>query len=121
MFRIATLVRAGAVALPLAIAGTWAVAQDQTVVEVAAGNDNFETLVAAIEAAGLAETLSGEGTFTVFAPTDEAFEALPEGTVDNLLMPENRDRLVSVLTYHVVPGRVMSSDLQGQQLSSETV
>ena len=81
------------------------------IVDTAAGNADFETLVAAVQAAELVETLKGEGPFTVFAPTDEAFEALGE-TVDTLLMPENKDKLTAVLTYHVVPGKVMSSDLQ---------
>jgi uncharacterized surface protein with fasciclin (FAS1) repeats len=80
-------------------------------VETAVGAGTFTTLVAAVEAAGLAETLTGEGPFTVFAPTDEAFAALPEGTVESLLLPENMDQLVSILTYHVVPGAVMSTDL----------
>ena len=79
-----------------------------TIVDVAAGNSDFTTLVAAVEAAGLAETLSGEGPFTVFAPTNEAFEALPEGVLDALLLPENQETLVSILTYHVVPGAVTS-------------
>ncbi|WP_428982267.1 fasciclin domain-containing protein [Oricola nitratireducens] len=83
---------------------------DKDIVDTAAGNADFETLVAAVQAAGLVETLKGEGPFTVFAPTDEAFAALG-GTVDELLKPENKDKLVAVLTYHVVPGKVMSSDL----------
>lgn len=82
-----------------------------TVVEIAAGNEDFSTLVEAVEAAGLAETLSGEGPFTVFAPVNDAFAALPDGTLDTLLMPENRDQLTSVLTYHVVPAEAMASDL----------
>jgi uncharacterized surface protein with fasciclin (FAS1) repeats len=82
-----------------------------TIVEVAAANEDFETLVAAVTAAGLAETLSGEGPFTVFAPTDEAFEALPEGVLDALLLPENKDALTSILTYHVVSGEVMAADV----------
>ncbi|MGB7981106.1 MAG: fasciclin domain-containing protein [Candidatus Nanopelagicales bacterium] len=82
-----------------------------TIVEVAAANPDFETLVAAVTAAGLAETLSGEGPFTVFAPTDEAFEALPEGVLDALLLPENKDALTSILTYHVVAGEVMAADV----------
>jgi uncharacterized surface protein with fasciclin (FAS1) repeats len=81
------------------------------IVETAVGAGTFTTLVAAVEAAGLVETLSGEGPFTVFAPTDDAFAALPEGTVESLLLPENRDQLVAILTYHVVPGAVMSTDL----------
>jgi uncharacterized surface protein with fasciclin (FAS1) repeats len=81
------------------------------IVDTAVEAGTFQTLVAAVEAAGLVETLKGEGPFTVFAPTDEAFAALPDGTVDTLLLPENRDQLVSILTYHVVPGSVMSTDL----------
>jgi uncharacterized surface protein with fasciclin (FAS1) repeats len=81
------------------------------IVDTAVGAGSFGTLVAAVQAAGLVETLKGEGPFTVFAPTDAAFEALPDGTVEDLLKPENKDQLVSVLTYHVVPGKVMSSDL----------
>ncbi|NOI34289.1 fasciclin domain-containing protein [Vibrio cyclitrophicus] len=81
------------------------------IVDVAAENGSFNTLVAAVKAAGLVETLKGDGPFTVFAPTDEAFAALPEGTVDMLLMPENKDKLVAVLTYHVVAGKVMAADV----------
>ena len=84
---------------------------DATVVDVAVDSDSFQTLTAAIQAAGLEETLQGAGPFTVFAPTDEAFAALPEGAVEELLLPENRDRLVQILTYHVVPGAVASSDI----------
>ena len=79
-----------------------------TIVEVAAANNSFKTLVAAIQAAGLVETLSGKGPFTVFAPTDKAFEVLPKGTVENLLKPENKAKLQKVLTYHVVAGEVTS-------------
>jgi len=92
-----------------------------TITEIAVSNGNFETLVAALSAAGLVEVLSGEGPFTVFAPTDDAFAALPEGTVASLLEPENRDQLTAILTYHVVPGVVMSADIAGQELSAETV
>lgn len=81
------------------------------IVDTAAAAGSFETLVAAVQAAELVDTLKGEGPFTVFAPTDEAFAALPEGTVESLLKPENKDQLVAVLTYHVVPGKVMSGDL----------
>ncbi|WP_308916762.1 fasciclin domain-containing protein [Jannaschia sp. LMIT008] len=81
------------------------------IVAVATEAGSFTTLLAAAEAAGLVETLQGEGPLTVFAPTDDAFAALPEGTVDDLLLEENRDQLVDILTYHVVSGRVMSSDL----------
>ena len=82
-----------------------------TIVEVAAGAGNFSTLVAAVTAADLVETLSGEGPFTVFAPTDEAFAALPAGVLDALLLPENKELLVRILTYHVVSGMVMAADV----------
>jgi len=91
-----------------------------TIVDIAAGNDQFSTLVAAVKAAGLVDTLNGDGPFTVFAPTNDAFAALPSGTVDNLLKPENRDQLISILTYHVVPGRIEVSDLLAAS-SAETV
>ncbi|WP_102108564.1 fasciclin domain-containing protein [Oceaniglobus roseus] len=86
-------------------------AHSMDIVDTAADAGNFTTLVAAVEAAGLVETLKGEGPFTVFAPTDEAFAKLPEGTVEDLLKPENKDKLTAILTYHVVPGKVMSGDL----------
>ena len=86
-------------------------ADGNTIVDVAVEAGTFETLVAAVDAAGLVETLSGEGPFTVFAPTDDAFAALPEGLVDALLLPENEATLVAILTYHVVPGTVLSTDL----------
>ena len=82
-----------------------------TIVEVASSNEDFSTLVAAVDAAGLVETLDGEGPFTVFAPTNEAFEALPEGVLDALLLPENEDVLTSVLTYHVVSGEITSDEI----------
>ena len=81
------------------------------IVDTAVGAGSFGTLVAAVQAAGLVDTLKGDGPFTVFAPTDEAFAALPAGTVDDLLKPENKDKLVAILTYHVVPGKVLSTDL----------
>jgi len=81
-------------------------------VAVASGADNFKTLVAAVKAAGLVETLQGDGPFTVFAPTDEAFAKLPAGTVENLLKPENREQLASILKYHVVPGKVLAADVK---------
>jgi uncharacterized surface protein with fasciclin (FAS1) repeats len=82
------------------------------IVAVAAGAGKFNTLVAAVKAAGLVETLQGKGPFTVFAPTDEAFAKLPEGTVASLLKPENKEKLVAILTYHVVPGKVMAADVK---------
>jgi uncharacterized surface protein with fasciclin (FAS1) repeats len=83
----------------------------KTIVETAAGIEDFSTLVAAVKAAGLVETLSDKGPYTVFAPTNEAFAKLPEGTVEDLLKPENKKKLVAVLTYHVVPGKVMAADV----------
>ena len=88
------------------------------IVDVAASNDDFSTLVAAVSAAGLVETLKGDGPFTVFAPNNAAFAKLPAGTVDSLLQPENIETLQSILTYHVVAGKVMASDVVG--LSSAT-
>ena len=91
-------------------------AQSKDIVDLAVGNDNLKTLVAAVKAGGLVDVLKGDGPFTVFAPTDEAFAALPKGTLEMLLKPENKDKLVAILTYHVVSGKVMSSDLSnGQQ------
>lgn len=85
-------------------------AQPATVVDIAAGNADFSTLVAALKAAGLVDTLKGSGPFTVFAPTNAAFAKLPAGTLDNLLKPENKAQLTAILTYHVVPGRVLAAD-----------
>ncbi len=84
---------------------------EKDIVDIAVEAGTFETLVAAVTAAELVDVLKGEGPFTVFAPTDEAFAALPEGTVENLLKPENKDQLIAVLTYHVVPGRVTSAEV----------
>jgi uncharacterized surface protein with fasciclin (FAS1) repeats len=85
--------------------------KELTIVEVAAGNKDFSTLVAAVKAAGLVETLSGKGPFTVLAPTNEAFAKLPKGTVDTLLKPENKAKLIAILTYHVVPAKAMAADV----------
>lgn len=100
------LTAATALAAP-ALAG----GHSKDIVDTAVGAGTFGTLVAAVQAAGLVDTLKGEGPFTVFAPTDDAFAALPEGTVDDLLKPENKDQLTAILTYHVVGGKVMSGDL----------
>jgi uncharacterized surface protein with fasciclin (FAS1) repeats len=89
-----------------------------TIVEVAQGNADFSTLVAAVVAADLAETLSGEGPFTVFAPTNAAFEALPAGLLEKLLLPENKDTLVKILTYHVVPSKVMAADVMAGDVTT---
>jgi uncharacterized surface protein with fasciclin (FAS1) repeats len=91
------------------------------IVDIAASNPDFSTLVAAVQAADLVDTLKSDGPFTVFAPTNAAFAALPAGTVENLLLPENKDQLVKILTYHVVPGAVTSDQLAGQRLDVATV
>lgn len=88
------------------------------IVDTAVGAGTFGTLVAAVQAAGLVDTLKGEGPFTVFAPTDDAFAALPEGTVEDLLKPENKEKLTAILTYHVVPGKVMSGDLSDGMMAT---
>lgn len=102
-----------------------ATAQHSDIVDIAAGDDQFSTLVAAVKAADLVETLKGDGPFTVFAPTNDAFAALPEGTVETLLKPENKDQLVAILTYHVVPGEVKSTDIlnvaQAQTVNGQSV
>ena len=90
-------------------------AQDKTIVELASETESLSTLVTAVKAAGLVETLSSEGPFTVFAPTNDAFAALPEGTLETLLKPENQQQLIDVLTYHVVGANVMSTDLSNGQ------
>jgi uncharacterized surface protein with fasciclin (FAS1) repeats len=104
MSTIRRAVLALTLAAPLAIAGAPAFAQDKDIVDTAVANKDFSTLVAAVKATGLADTLKGKGPFTVFAPTDEAFKKLPAGTLDSLLKPENKKRLTSILTYHVLPG-----------------
>ncbi len=91
------------------------------IVDTAVSAGSFNTLVTAVQAAGLVDTLKSDGPFTVFAPTDEAFAKLPAGTVEDLLKPENKDRLVAVLTYHVVPGKIMSADIAGKQAKVKTV
>lgn len=96
-------------------------AGEKDIVDTAVGAGSFNTLVAAVQAAGLVDTLKGDGPFTVFAPTDEAFAKLPDGTVENLLKPENKDQLVAILTYHVVPGKVMSSDIAGKKADVASV
>jgi len=96
-------------------------AQAADIVDTAVSAGSFNTLVAAVQAAGLVDTLKGKGPYTVFAPTDEAFAKLPEGTVETLLMPENKDQLVAILTYHVVPAKVMSADIAGKRAQVLTV
>jgi uncharacterized surface protein with fasciclin (FAS1) repeats len=91
------------------------------IVDTAVDAGKFTTLVAAVTAAGLGETLKGAGPFTVFAPTDDAFAKLPKGTVEDLLKPENKAKLVSILTYHVLPSKVMAADIAGKKMSAKTV
>ena len=98
-------------AAALALSALPASAQPADIVDTAVAAGQFTTLAAALDAAGLVETLKGDGPFTVFAPTDAAFAALPAGTVEDLLKPENKDKLTAVLTYHVIAGKVMSGDL----------
>ncbi|NMC83198.1 MAG: fasciclin domain-containing protein [Armatimonadetes bacterium] len=108
MSRFSSTIAIGAVCLAM-VATPRAFAKD--IVDTAASAGQFKTLLAAAKAAGLVNTLKGPGPFTVFAPTDEAFAKLPKGTVENLLKPENKDKLVAVLTYHVVGSKVVSADV----------
>ena len=108
MFRKTLLSAAAAIAMTTS---AFAAGHAKDIVDTAAAAGDFGTLLAAAEAAGLVETLKGDGPFTVFAPTDAAFAALPEGTVEELLKPENKETLASILTYHVIAGKVMSTDL----------
>lgn len=115
-FRLATAILALSTGMALAenpMVGGAAMYENKTIVENAVNSADHTTLVAAVQAAGLVETLSGTGPFTVFAPTNEAFAKLPAGTVDTLLKPENKDTLVKILTCHVVGKEVMSKALQG--------
>ncbi len=107
------LALAAVTVLGLTVGAMSARAADKDVVDTAVAAGQFQTLAAALDAAGLVETLKGPGPFTVFAPTDEAFAKLPAGTVENLLKPENKDQLVAILTYHVVPGAVMAAEVVG--------
>ncbi len=104
-------------------AGFLATAQSYAadIVDTAIAAGSFKTLVAAVQAAGLVETLKGPGPFTVFAPTDEAFAKLPAGTVDDLLKPENKAKLAAILTYHVIAGKVMAADVTGKKMMAKTV
>lgn len=112
---------AAAVAAPEAPMTAPAPAMAGDIVDVAVGAPQFSTLVAAVQAAGLVDTLKGDGPFTVFAPTNAAFAKLPAGTVENLLKPENKAQLVAILTYHVLPGKVMAADVSGAQATPATV
>jgi uncharacterized surface protein with fasciclin (FAS1) repeats len=110
--RILTLTALVATSSLFGVAHAEPKAEAKDLVAVASGNGSFKTLVAAVKAAGLVETLQGPGPFTVFAPTDEAFAKLPKGTVEDLLKPENKEKLIAILTYHVVAGKVMSADVK---------
>lgn len=115
MLAIALIIPVAAVP---ALAGGMKHAASNTIVDVAAGNPDFTTLVAALKAADLVDALKGKGPFTVFAPTNAAFAALPAGTLDNLLKPENKAKLQSILKFHVIPARIESSALAGKKLTS---
>lgn len=119
--KLSSVFKATAVVAALAVSGCASINSGPDIVEVAQSAGTFDTLVAAVSAADLVETLQGDGPFTVFAPTDDAFAALPAGTVDSLLLPENKDQLTAILTYHVVPGKIMAADLAGQFISVPTV
>jgi uncharacterized surface protein with fasciclin (FAS1) repeats len=112
-----TLLVAAVMALPM----TAARAETKDIVDVAVGAGTFNTLVTAVKAAGLVETLKGAGPFTVFAPTDAAFAKLPKGTLEDLLKPENKAKLAKILTYHVVPGKIMAGDITGKKTSVKSV
>ena len=119
--RVASLAVAVALVLSLSL-GAYArpKAASQDIVDTAVAAGSFKTLAAALQAAGLVDTLKGKGPFTVFAPTDEAFAKLPPGTVEDLLKPENKEKLVAILTYHVVPGRDLASQVV-KMTSAKTV
>jgi uncharacterized surface protein with fasciclin (FAS1) repeats len=113
-------IAASAVAIAISLTAANA-AEKANIVQIAISNGSFNTLVTAVKAAGLVDTLSGPGPFTVFAPTDDAFAKLPAGTVEKLLKPENKKQLVAILTYHVVPGKVMSTDIAGKKTEAKSV
>ncbi len=121
MNRRTALKLTAAVGLTGLVAACAPVMTQPDIVDIASSNSQFSTLVAAVSAADLVDTLKSDGPFTVFAPTNAAFDALPAGTVENLLRPENKDQLISILTYHVVPGAVTSDQLAGQRLQVATV
>jgi len=112
MKRILVLSLAALSLSPLMVNNVAAKPADETVVAIAAGNADFSTLVTAVKAAGLVDTLNGAGPFTIFAPTNAAFEKLPKGTVEDLLKPENKAKLTAILTYHVVAGKVLAADVK---------
>lgn len=122
--RVTNIFKAFVLIIPFAL-GACASSNDtapkKDIVDTAVGAGQFNTLVAAVTEADLVDTLKSQGPFTVFAPNDAAFAKLPAGTVENLLKPENKDQLVAILTYHVVPGKIMSSDIAGKKADVATV
>lgn len=120
MNTIKKLIFAIAMLLPLA-ANAYGHGTKKDIVDTAIANGSFTTLVTAVKAAGLVDTLKGKGPFTVFAPTDDAFSKLPKGTIDSLLKPENKSKLVAILTHHVISGAVPSADVVSKKLSPKTV
>ena len=110
IFKFTVAITAALLLATTAIAGHHG-AEKKDIVDTAVANGNFSTLAAALQAGGLIETLKSDGPFTVFAPTDEAFAKLPDGTVEMLLLPENKDKLVAILTYHVVAGKVSAAEV----------
>ncbi|HAI97197.1 MAG TPA: Nex18 symbiotically induced protein [Methylococcaceae bacterium] len=117
LFRLGTLIVSMLLVAPVVNAG----GHKKDIVDTAASNQAFTTLVAAVKAAGLVKTLKSRGPFTVFAPTNEAFSKLPAGTVENLLKPENKNKLTAILKHHVVSGKVMAVDVTGKKLLQATV
>ncbi|MEL6298264.1 MAG: fasciclin domain-containing protein [Pseudomonadota bacterium] len=116
-----SMIKALLVTAFLALPFTAAHAGSKDIVDTAKSAGQFNTLIKAAQAAGLVSVLKGDGPFTVFAPTDEAFNALPEGTLTELLKPENKEKLANILKFHVVPGKVMASDIKGQKAQVATV
>ena len=116
--RILTLTALVATGSIFGVANADSKAPGKDIVAVASSAGSFNTLVAAVKAAGLVDTLQGTGPFTVFAPTDEAFAKLPAGTVESLLKPENKEKLVAILTYHVVAGKVMAADVKTMEVKT---
>ncbi len=121
MYHLRKFLVAAVLALPLSVAAWSAKAASADIVETAASAGNFGTLIKAVEAADLADTLKGDGPFTVFAPTDDAFAALPQGTLEELLKPENKDELVKVLFYHVVSGKITAAEIAGKTSNYKTL
>lgn len=119
-----TFLFAAALSFALTLPSTYAAeekaaaVEKKDIVDIAAGNEDFSTLVAAVKAADLVKTLKGSGPFTVFAPTNAAFAALPAGTVESLLKPENKAKLTAILTYHVVAGKVMAADVKAGEVAT---